>query len=152
MYRKPNFRPHYLHFSSNHPPQHKNSIYTCEMYRILCLSSHESTFFDAMRNVVKFLAVSGYPEHSHHAAVFSVDKRFSALQKFSALSEKRRRAASPSRPVRQSVLRLLVPYSDQIASLKIKKLFVQSFKDLKMQVAWKVRRNSMRILYRYNFI
>ena len=49
-------------------------------------------------------------------------------------------------------LRFLTPYSDHIASLKIKKLFRQCFEDLELQLAWKVRKNSMRILYRYNFI
>ena len=81
MYRKPNFRPHYLPMLSMHPAGHKAGIFNCELHRSLLLCSSSAAFESCVDDILRFLEDSGYPKRCFVRQVFDPVKRLALLDK-----------------------------------------------------------------------
>ena len=148
MFRKPNFRAHYLSGLSNHPNSHKKSIFKCECNRALVCSSESVGYDSSISDITRYLADCGYPT--------LVGPEFDEQHRQNILAKLRLR----SKPQGQNGKRgfddkvfIVMPFSPCVKHLGIQSCFRKhlSFTNLELTLAWTVKPNSMRLLYRLNW-
>lgn len=151
MYRKPNFEPHYLAAMSNHPASHKSGIFSGETFRALILCSKQNKFHGCIKDILRFLGVSGYPQRCFVLPSFDLGRRDVLLNKItSRKSEDVDRVTAK----RRHEITLALPYTSQLASIKVASLFRSSLGlllPIHIKLGWSVKINSMRSLYRLNW-
>ena len=151
--RKPSFRPSYLAPCSNHPVSHKSGILACESYRAFMLCSRVCYFDACISRLINFLKERGYPS-LHPRITFDESRRRAALAKHARPAGKSGNASSEPSLKNRSTVYFVLPYSDQAKHICVGKHFRSAFSNcvpINLVVAWSVKINSMRKLYRMNW-
>jgi hypothetical protein len=151
MYRKPNFRPHYLALFSDHPPCHKSGIFRCEAHRALMLCSKTSLFSECINSLLDFLGDAGYPSRCFSLPRFSQSFRESCLDKLHCRDSSKDYGVSAKQ---RRTLFLSLPFNAQLADIGISSIFKSCFGclvPLNLILGWTVKMNTMRRLYRLNW-
>ena len=147
LYRKPNFKPHYLSALSMHPAAHKRGIFGCESMRALLCCSTESDFDLACKSIDSFTQKAGYP--ARRLPEFDPVSRSAHLARL--------RSRDPTAGMKSDGRRditLVLPFVQQIAHLGLQGLWqgiVYPVIPLGFRVAFSVQPNAMRKLYRLNW-
>jgi hypothetical protein len=147
LFRKPNFRPHYLSCFSDHPVAHKSGIFFCETYRILVCCARSSVFDKCIFDVAGYLRNTGYP--SIATPNFDQARRESILQ--AALLRSSTRVAKTAAT---NIVTLVLPFQKDLQQLGINSIWsklVGANLPIRLRVAWSVRPNSLRKLYGLNW-
>ena len=150
MYRKPNFKPHYLASLSNHPLKHKIGIHSCEAVRALLCCSKKSMFEGCMHDICKFLEMVGYPKPPQ--INYDACRRGRLLDKLAVRSVGGR--ADQAARTHRSTVYLVLQYQSQLKSLGACTSFegcIGSVFPVRIKLAWSMRPNSMRKLYSLNW-
>ena len=147
LFRKPSFRPHFLHILSQHNSACKSSIFRNETRRALILCSRASAYHACVADIIGYLEDSGYPRFLLRCPEYSACSRSQFLHG----------GTSKDRPSRK-LLYLALPYTDSAKALKINRMFVSSiasaslcYLNMSLRVAWSSKLNSMRRLYGLNW-
>ena len=129
-------------------------IYQCESTRALLCCSRAAAFDVCISRIIDFLFDCGYPRRA--APTFDATKRARILHRLAD-----RGGAAQTRDVNQSFgnictsnVYFVLPYSSQALKLKIRDSFkchVGSIIPIELRIAWTVKPNAMRKLYRLNW-
>ena len=150
MFRKPNFRAHYLSGLSNHPSSHTKSILKCECNRALVCSSESGEYDSSTSDIIRYLADCGYPTFA--VPKFDDQHRQSILAKLRLRLRSEPQGNNGDRGFDDKVF-IVMPFSPCVKYLRIRSSFRKhlSFTNLELTLAWTVKPNSMRLLYRLNW-
>jgi hypothetical protein len=80
VFRKATHSDRYLHFTSNHPMQHKLSAIMTLRFRALAYCSSESLLLAELQHIEKTFIANGYPAELVHRILFSEDKKIMQLE------------------------------------------------------------------------
>jgi len=148
LYRKPNFRRHYLSALSMHPLANKCDIFDCESMRALLCLSDRSDFDIAITNFDSFLQNAGYPARS--IAGYDLAARSQPLAKIRSRVPAN---GSNTNKMKRNIT-LVLPYVQQVARLGLHSLWLEHFGSvipLGFRVVFSVQPNAMRNLYCLNW-